>query len=115
MRIMVQVFHHLSKPDRFMKNTLQYLKPDGRLVITAVLNKRNPQAKPRTSTQNDPGVSDPVETKRAIEKMGFAFEQVAFHDNPNPRANWPTSYVLIFRALSWIDDGWAEGTTQRIP
>ncbi len=84
MRIMVPVFHHLSKPDEFMQNTLQYLKPDGRLVITVVLNKRNPQAKPRTSTQNDPCVSDPEETKRAIEKMGFAFEKVAMHDDPNP-------------------------------
>jgi len=106
--LMVLVFHHLSKPDAFMKNTLKYLKPDGRLVITAVLNKRNPQAKPRTSGQNDPCVSDPEETKRAIEKMGFAFEKIAMYDNPNPKANWPTSYVLIFRGRSWIDD-WQPG------
>jgi ubiquinone/menaquinone biosynthesis C-methylase UbiE len=110
--LMVQVFHHLSRPDGFMKNTLQYLKPDGRLVVTAVLNRRNPQAQPRTSTQNDPCVSDPEETKRAIERMGFAFEQVAFHDNPNTKANWPTSYVLIFRTQSWIDDGWADWEKQ---
>lgn len=106
--VMVKVFHHLSKPDEFMKNTLKYLKPDGRLVVTAVLNRRNPRARPRTSMQNDPCVSDPEETKRAIEKLGFAFERDAFHENPNSQANWPTSYVLIFRARSWIEDGWAD-------
>ena len=110
--LMVKVFHHLSRPDAFMKNTLKYLKPDGRLVVTAVLNKRHPQAKPGTSTQNDPCISDPEETKRAIEKLGFAFEKVAFHENPSLQVNWPTSYVLIFRTASWIDDGWADWEKQ---
>lgn len=98
--LMVQVFHHLSKPDAFMKNTLKYMKPDGRLVVTAVLNKRNPQARPNRSTQKDPCISDPEETKRVIEKAGFAFEEIAMHDDPDPKANWPTTYVLIFRAQS---------------
>ncbi|MBZ5497039.1 MAG: methyltransferase domain-containing protein [Acidobacteriia bacterium] len=95
--VMVKVFHHLSKPDQFMKNAMKYLKPEGRLVITAVLNKRNPQAQPRTFTLNDPCVSDPEVTRKAIEKSGLLFEKIALYNDPNPRASWPTSYALVFR------------------
>jgi len=93
--VMVQVFHHLSMPDVFMRNVARYLKPNGRLVVTAVLNKRNPQAKPRSSPP-DPCVSDPEDTRKAIEKAGFVFEKIVMHDDPNPQATWPTSYALVF-------------------
>jgi ubiquinone/menaquinone biosynthesis C-methylase UbiE len=95
--LMVDVYHHLAKPDEFITNLQKYLKPTGRLAVAAVLNKRNPQAKPRTSKGSDPCVSDPQETRKAIERTGFIFEKTVLHEDPKRNYFWPTSYVLIFR------------------
>jgi len=95
--VMVDVFHHLTAPDEFMKNLVKYLKPQGRLFIAAVLNKRNPHARPKASKAADPCVSDPEATREAVEKAGFVFEKLVMHDDPARNYFWPTSYVLVFR------------------
>ncbi len=95
--VMVDVYHHLDESFAFMKNLQKYLKPEGRLFVAAVLNKRNPKAPPRKSKGADPCVSDPEETRKAIEKAGFIFEEVVMHDDPARNFFWPTSYVLVFR------------------
>ena len=95
--VMIDVYHHLAKPAEFMANVRKYLNPGGRLAVAAVVNKRNPQAKPSTSKTHDPCVSDPEDTKKAIEQAGFVFETLVLHEDPVRSYFWPTSYVLIFR------------------
>jgi len=95
--VMVDVYHHIAKPDEFMKKLATHMKPGARLAVAAVVNKRNPQAKPRTSKDVDPCVSDPEETRKAIEKTGFVFEKLVLHEDSKRSFFWPTSYILIFR------------------
>lgn len=95
--IMIDVYHHLAKPEPFMARLQQYLKPGGRLAVAAVVNKRNPAAKPSTSQTHDPCVSDPEETRKAIEQAGWTFETLVLHEDPARSYFWTTSYVLVFR------------------
>lgn len=95
--VMIDVYHHLARPAEFMGNLRKYLNPGGRLAVAAVVNKRNPQAKPSTSKTHDPCVSDPEETKKAIEQAGFVFETLVLHEDPVRSYFWPTSYILVFR------------------
>jgi cyclopropane fatty-acyl-phospholipid synthase-like methyltransferase len=96
--VMVDVYHHMARPDEFLKKLATYMKPGARLAVAAVVNKRNPQAKPRTSKDVDPCVSDPEETRKAIEKTGFVFEKLVLHEDAKRSFFWPTSYILVFRA-----------------
>jgi cyclopropane fatty-acyl-phospholipid synthase-like methyltransferase len=95
---MIDVYHHLAKPADFLATLRKALKPGGRLLVAAVVDKRNPEAKPSTSKTHDACVSDPEETRKAIEQAGFIFETLVLHDDPTRSSFWPTSYALVFRA-----------------
>jgi cyclopropane fatty-acyl-phospholipid synthase-like methyltransferase len=95
---MIDVYHHLAKPAEFLATLRKALKPGGRLIVAAVVNRRNPDAKPSTSKTHDACVSDPEETRKAIEQAGFIFETLVLHDDPVRSYFWPTSYALVFRA-----------------
>jgi predicted methyltransferase len=94
---MIDVYHHLEEPADFLAALRSSLKPGGRLLVAAVLNRRNPQAKPSTSKTHDPCVSDPDDTRKTIEAAGFVFETLVLHDDPARAFYWPTSYALVFR------------------
>jgi SAM-dependent methyltransferase len=94
---MVDVYHHLEKSAEFLAALRSSLKPGGRLLVAAVVNRRNPQAKPSASKTHDPCVSDPDDTRKAIEATGFVFETLVFHEDPVRSFFWPTSYALVFR------------------
>ena len=104
---MIDVYHHLAKPAEFLATLRKALKPGGRLIVAAVVNRRNPDAKPSTSKTHDACVSDPEETRKAIEQAGFIFETLVLHDDPSRSYFWPTSYALVFRT--------AEAATSRRP
>jgi cyclopropane fatty-acyl-phospholipid synthase-like methyltransferase len=104
---MIDVYHHLAKPVEFLAMLRKALKPGGRLIVAAVVNQRNPEAKPSTSKTHDACVSDPEETRKAIEQAGFVFETLVLHDDPVRSSFWPTSYALVFRT--------AETATSRRP
>ena len=61
------------------------------------MDRRNPQAKPSTSKTHDPCVSDPDETRKAIEQADFVFETLVLHEDPVRSYFWPTSCALVFR------------------
>lgn len=94
---MIDVYHHLAKPAEFLAILRKLLKPGGRLILAAVVNRRNPAAKPSTSKLHDPCVSDPEATRKAVEQAGFVFETLVLHEDPARSFFWPTSYALIFR------------------
>ena len=96
---MIDVYHHLTKPADFLAALRKALKPGGRLLVAAVVNQRNPEAKPSTSKMHDACVSDPDDTRKAIEQAGFVFETLVLHDDPSRSYFWPTSYALVFRAV----------------
>lgn len=93
---MVDVYHHLTKPAEFMAAVRKSLKPDGRLVVAAIVHKHAPDLKSNT---HDPCVSDPDETRRAIEQAGYIFETLVIHEDPKARF-FPDCYALVFRVPS---------------
>jgi tRNA A58 N-methylase Trm61 len=85
------VYHHLSDPDDFMSRLLAYTKPGGLLAVSAVdIHLRKKTA----SGQHDPCVSDPEETRVAIENTGWVFQSLKHSPSDNER------YVLVFAAPS---------------
>lgn len=90
--ILKLVYHHLSQPDDFLENMLNYLKPGGRLAVIAKdINHLDPDKGDRNN--NDPCISDPVETRKSIEKNGYRFEKQKNIENTRYVA-----YVLIFKS-----------------
>jgi SAM-dependent methyltransferase len=85
------VYHHLDRPDDFMARLLEYVKPGGLLAVSAVdIHIR----KGKTSGPRDPCISDPEETRTAIEKAGWEFQSLT-----HP-ISYDEKYVLIFSAPS---------------
>lgn len=86
------VYHHLSSPDNFMKNLLNYLNPGGRLaVIAADINHDNSDRE--NEEDMDPCISDPEKTKKDIEISGFQFEK-----REDVKQSKEVDYILIFKA-----------------
>ncbi len=93
--ILKLVYHHLSQPDDFMENILNYLKPGGRLAIIAKdINYVDPD---NGRNNNDPCISDPIETRKAIEENGYRFDREKNIENKRY-----VGYVLIFKSPDLI-------------
>lgn len=90
------VYHHLSSPDNFMNNLLKYLNPGGRLaVIAADINHENPDRE--NDEDMDPCISDPEETRKAIEKSGYHFEK-----REDVKQSKEVDYILFFKASETV-------------
>ena len=87
--VMVEVFHHLEKPEEFMKAALGQLKPGARFVIV------EPDIKQPWGLLENGCYSDPVKTRALAEKAGYEFagqEKLLIHDM--------TFYILLLRVPS---------------
>ncbi len=83
------VYHHLSRPDDFMTRLLDYVKPGGLMAVSAVdIHIR----KVASNGSPDPCISDPEETRAAIEDTGWVFQAMK-HSVSNLE-----KYVLVFAA-----------------
>jgi len=95
---LIMTYHHLTKPGEFMQNSLKYLKPKGRLVIVAVDIDR---AGKRNASHKEVCVSDPVETRAAVEHADFVFEKLAYLESS------AVLYVLIFKPADDKEHGFS--------
>lgn len=90
--VLKYVYHHLDKPGNFMTNLLKYLNPGGQLAVVAV-DINHVSREHANKERRDACISDPEETKKAIEKSGFKF--VKREDVKTPEE---VEYILFFEA-----------------
>jgi ubiquinone/menaquinone biosynthesis C-methylase UbiE len=92
--ILKYVYHHLSKPENFIKNMVQYLKPEGRLTIIAV-DIHSVSRERAEKEDRDACISDPEKTRKEIEKCGFVFDK-----REDVKSSREVDYILFFQASS---------------
>ena len=94
--VLKYVYHHLDKPANFMKNLLKYLNPGGRLAVIAVdINHVSRERANRKA--RDACLSDPEETKKAIEESGFEFVK-----REDVKTSKDVEYILFFKAVGGV-------------
>ena len=90
--VLKYVYHHLDKPDNFMTNLLKYLNPGGQLAVVAV-DINHVSREQANKERRDACISDPEETKKAIEKSGFEFVK-----REDVKTSEEVEYILFFKA-----------------
>lgn len=93
--VMKYVYHHLEKPGSFMAKLLKYLNPGGRLAVIAVDINHVSQER-ANKERRDACISDPEETRKAIEKSGFEYEK-----REDVKSTRDVEYILFFKASEY--------------